>query len=115
MTTIFGIKNCDTMKKAFSWLDSRGIRYEFHDYKASGIDLEHLNTWSHQVGWETLLNTRGTTWRKLPPSQQANLDEAKAIKLMMENPSLIKRPVLETGKVLLVGFDPAQYAAELGR
>ena len=114
MTTIYGIKNCDTMKKAFAWLDSHGVRYEFHDYKASGIDLEHLNAWSHQVGWETLFNTRGTTWRKLPPSQQANLDEAKAIRLMIENPSLIKRPVLDTGSTLLVGFEPGRYSSAFG-
>jgi arsenate reductase len=113
VTTVYGIKNCDTMKKAFAWLVGHGVRYAFHDYKASGIDLAHLKAWSTQVGWETLLNTRGTTWRKLSPSQQANLDEGKALKLMMENPSLIKRPVLENGKDLLVGFAPERYAAAL--
>lgn len=109
MTTIFGIKNCATMKKAFAWLDARGVHYEFHDYKASGIDLAHLKTWSDRVGWELLLNTRGTTWRKLSPSQQAHLDAAKALKLMSEHPSLIKRPVLENGNALLVGFVPERY------
>ena len=109
MTTIFGIKNCDTMKKAFAWLDDRGVGYDFHDYKAAGIDLARLKGWAKQVGWETLLNTRGTTWRKLSPTQQANLDEAKALRLMNENPSLIKRPVLENGKDLLVGFAPERY------
>lgn len=115
MTTIYGIKNCDTMKKAFAWLSDHRVRYDFHDYKSAGIDAARLEVWSKKVGWEVLLNTRGTTWRKLSPAQQANVDQAKAIVLMKENPSLIKRPVLETGKVLLVGFDPAQYAAELGR
>ncbi len=97
------------MKKAFAWLDDHGVRYEFHDYKKSGIGIDRLRTWSKQVGWEVLLNTRGTTWRKLTPEQQANLDEAKALTLMSENPSLIKRPVLEIGNELLVGFDPARY------
>ena len=101
------------MKKAFAWLDDHGVRYEFHDYKKSGIDIDRLRTWSKQVGWEVLLNTRGTTWRKLTPEQQANLDEAKALTLMSENPSLIKRPVLEIGNELLVGFDPARYPAIL--
>ncbi len=110
VTTVYGIKNCATMKKAFAWLDDHGVRYDFHDYKAAGIDLARLNGWSQRVGWETLLNTRGTTWRKLSPSQQANLDEAKALKLMSANPSLIKRPVLENGKDLLVGFAPERYS-----
>lgn len=103
------------MKKAFAWLDDHGVRYEFHDYKKSGIDTARLKAWSKQVGWEVLLNTRGTTWRKLTPAQQANLDEAKALRLMSENPSLIKRPVLETGKELLVGFDAGRYAETLDR
>jgi arsenate reductase len=111
--TIYGIKNCDTMKKAFAWLDSHGKGYDFHDYKTSGIDIDRLKAWSDQVGWEVLLNTRGTTWRKLSPTQQANLDESKAIKLMREHPSLIKRPVLENGDQLLVGFTPERYAAGL--
>ncbi len=110
MTTIYGIKNCDTMKKAFAWLDDHGVRYDFHDYKTAGIDLPRLRTWSKQVGWETLLNIRGTTWRKLTPVQQANLDENKALRLMHENPSLIKRPVLENGSALLVGFMPERYS-----
>ena len=109
MPTIYGIKNCDTMKKAFAWLDEHDLRYDFHDYKTAGIDLDRLKSWSKQVGWETLLNTRGTTWRKLSPTQQANLDENKALRLMSENPSLIKRPVLENGKALLVGFVPERY------
>lgn len=109
MTTIFGIKHCDTMKKAFAWLDDHGVRYDFHDYKSAGIDAAKLEAWSKQVGWQTLLNTRGTTWRKLSPSQQANIDETKALRLMRENPSLIKRPVLENGSALMVGFVPERY------
>ena len=97
------------MKKAFAWLDAHGVHYEFHDYKAAGIDVARLTAWSKQVGWEVLLNTRGTTWRKLSPTQQAHLDENKALKLMSENPSLIKRPVLENGNVLLVGFVAERY------
>ncbi len=110
MTTIYGIKNCDTMRKAFAWLDDHGVRYDFHDYKKAGIDVAKLKAWSRQVGWETLLNTRGTTWRRLSPSQQANLDEAKALRLMSENPSLIRRPVLETGSAFMVGFIPGRYS-----
>jgi arsenate reductase len=109
MTTIYGIKNCDTMKKAFVWLDGHGVSYDFHDYKTAGIDIARLKTWSTQVGWEVLLNTRGTTWRKLSPTQQVNLDESKALKLMSQIPSLIKRPVLENGNALLVGFVPERY------
>jgi arsenate reductase len=110
VTTIYGIKNCDTMKKAFAWLDYHGVGYDFHDYKTAGIDVAKLQAWSKQVGWETLLNTRGTTWRKLSPAQQANLDENKALRLMSENPSLIKRPVLENGSALMVGFIPERYS-----
>ena len=106
---IYGIKNCDTMKKARAWLDSHGVEYEFHDYKASGIDAARLARWSGEVGWETLLNRAGTTFRKLPPQQQAGLTERKAIALMVDQPSLIKRPVLETGARLVVGFKPEIY------
>lgn len=113
VTTIYGIKNCDTMKKAFAWLDAHGVAYDFHDYKKSGIDAATLKSWSKQVGWEVLLNTRGTTWRKLTPAQQSNVDEAKAVRLMTESPSLIKRPVIAQGRTLLVGFDPDRYQAAL--
>ena len=111
--TIYGIKNCDAMKKAFAWLDGHGVAYEFHDYKAAGIDAARLAAWSKEVGWEVLLNTKGTTWRKLSPTQQSHVDEAKALKLMGEHPSLIKRPVLENGGTLLVGFVPERYAQVL--
>lgn len=115
MTTIFGIKNCDTMKKAFAWLDGHGVDYAFHDYKVAGIEVAHLKAWSKQVGWDVLLNTRGTTWRKLSPAQQVDIDESKAIELMRGNPSLIKRPVLEYGKELLVGFAPERYERAVKR
>lgn len=113
--TIYGIKNCDTMKKARAWLDKAGIDYAFHDYKASGIDKAHLDRWSKDVGWETLLNRAGTTFRKLPDKDKDGLTAAKAIKLMIEQPSMIKRPVLEGGKRLLVGFKPEDYKAAFGK
>ena len=110
--TIYGIKNCDTMKKAFAWLDGAGVAYDFHDYKKSGIDPATLTRWCAQLGWEALVNKRGTTWRKLTPKQQAIDTQSAAVQLMQEFPSLIRRPVLETaGGQLLVGFDPALYAS----
>jgi Spx/MgsR family transcriptional regulator len=114
MTTLYGIKACDTMKKARAWLDGHGVKYEFHDYKVAGIDREHLETWCKKAGWETILNRAGTTFRKLPDEQKADLNERKAIALMLEQPSMIKRPVLEKGGKLLVGFKPAEYQALLG-
>ena len=109
--TIYGIKNCDTMKKARAWLDKRGVAYSFHDYKAAGIDRERLEGWSKQVGWEILLNRAGTTFRKLPEKDKSGLDARKALALMLAQPSMIKRPVLELdGGKLLVGFSPEQYA-----
>jgi arsenate reductase len=113
--TIYGIKNCDTMKKARAWLDKAGVEYAFHDYKSAGIDKVHLERWSKAVGWETLLNRAGTTFRKLPDTDKEGLTAAKAIKLMLEQPSMIKRPVLETGKALLVGFKPDDYKAAFGK
>ncbi|MFC0242512.1 ArsC family reductase [Rhodopseudomonas telluris] len=112
--TIFGIKNCDTMKKARAWLDGHGVAYDFHDYKTAGIDKAHLTRWVKQVGWETLLNRAGTTFRKLPDVDKEGLTETKAIALMLAQPSMIKRPVLETGKMLLVGFRPEAYAEAFG-
>jgi arsenate reductase (glutaredoxin) len=109
-TTIFGIKNCDTMKKARAWLDGRGIEYTFHDYKADGIDADHLKRWTDKAGWETVLNRGGTTFRGLPDSQKTGLNERKAIALMLQQPSMIKRPVLEVGGRLLVGFKTEEYA-----
>jgi Spx/MgsR family transcriptional regulator len=113
--TIYGIKNCDTMKKAFAWLDGRGLSYAFHDYKQAGIDSARLEQWCAQVGWQALVNTRGTTWRRLAPQQQAIGGSADAVRLMAANTSLIKRPVIETARGLLVGFDAARYAEELPR
>lgn len=98
------------MKKARTWLDSHGVEYAFHDYKAEGIDAVHLKRWAAEAGWETVLNRAGTTFRKLPDAQKTGLDERKAIALMLEQPSMIKRPVLEVGGRLLVGFKPEEYA-----
>ena len=111
--TLYGIKNCDTMKKARTWLDDHEVSYEFHDYKTAGIDAAALARWSKQVGWETLLNRSGTTFRKLPDAQKADLDERKALALMQAQPAMIKRPVLEMGKRILVGFKPEIYAAQV--
>jgi arsenate reductase len=110
MITIYGIKNCDTMKKARAWLDGRGVAYAFHDYKASGIERARLQGWAKAVGWETLLNRAGTTFRKLPDADKGGLNEGKAITLMLAQPSMIKRPVLDLGDRLLVGFKPDDYA-----
>jgi arsenate reductase len=110
--TIYGIKNCDTMKKARAALDKRGIKYAFHDYKTQGIDKGKLEGWAKKAGWETLLNRAGTTFKKLPDKDKENVTEAKAIKLMLAQPSMIKRPVLELGGGrILVGFKPDEYAA----
>ena len=111
--TIYGIKNCDTMKKARSWLDSHGMTYDFHDYKTAGIARDRLAQWSDQVGWETLLNRAGTTFRKLPDSEKEGLNARKALALMLAQPSMIKRPVLDLGGKLLVGFKPDIYASEV--
>jgi Spx/MgsR family transcriptional regulator len=112
--TIYGIKNCDTMKKARAWLEKHGVDYAFHDYQAAGIERERLERWAKKVGWETLLNRAGTTFRKLPDKHKAGLAEPKAIALMQAQPSMIKRPVLELGHgKLLVGFKPEQYSAAL--
>lgn len=112
--TIHGIPNCDTMKKARTWLEGRGIAYDFHDYKKAGISPDKLNAWADAVGWEVLLNKAGTTFRKLPDSDKAGIDRARAIALMLEQPSLIKRPVLEYPGGVLVGFKPEAWASALG-
>jgi arsenate reductase (glutaredoxin) len=109
MTTIYGIKNCETMKKARAWLDKHKIAYGFHDYKASGIDKATLEGWVKKVGWETLLNRSGTTFRRLPDADKEGLTEKKAIALMLAQPSVIKRPVLDKGGKLSVGFKPESY------
>ena len=113
MITVYGIKNCDTMKKAFAWLEANGIAYTFVDYKKAGVAEAHLPDWFKRAGWETLLNTRGLMWKKLTDEERANVDEAKAHRLLIQYPSMIKRPVLDTGKKLIVGFSPEAYATEL--
>ena len=108
--TIYGIRNCDTMKKARDWLDAHKADYAFHDYKTAGIERGVLEGWAKKVGWEILLNRAGTTFKKLPDEKKVDLNEAKAIALMVEQPSMIKRPVLDRGGELLVGFKPERYA-----
>ena len=111
MPTIYGIKNCDTMKKASAWLDKAGVAYDFHDYKTKGVERTRLESWVKKAGWETLLNKAGTTFRKLPEADKDGLTEKKAIALMLAQPSMIKRPVLELGGgKLLVGFKPDEYS-----
>jgi arsenate reductase len=111
--TIYGIKNCDTMKKARTWLDGHKVTYSFHDYKASGIDKPTLEGWAKKVGWEILLNRAGTTFKKLPDADKDGLNERKALALMEAQPSMIKRPVLDLGGKLLVGFKEDVYAREV--
>jgi arsenate reductase len=113
--TLYGIKNCDTMKKARTWLDEHSIRYTFHDYKALGIERSKLDAWCKAAGWEKVLNRAGTTFRKLSEAQRANLNEAQAIELMVAQPSMIKRPVLESDQTVLVGFSPDAYEKTLVR
>jgi arsenate reductase len=112
--TIHGIKNCDTMKKARAWLDGHGVAYAFHDYKTEGVGRATLQAWSKAVGWETLLNRAGTTFRKLLDADKTGLTEAKAIALMLAQPSMIKRPVLDVDGRLIVGFKPEIYAQTFG-
>jgi len=111
--TLYGIPNCDTVKKARSWLDARGTDYTFHDYKKAGAAPAKLAEWSAVLGWEALLNKNGTTFRKLEEADKADLDEAKAIRLMEANPSLIRRPVVEHDGALLVGFDRKEWETAL--
>ncbi|EDQ35369.1 transcriptional regulator, Spx/MgsR family [Hoeflea phototrophica DFL-43] len=112
--TIYGIKNCDTMKKARKWLADQGIEAVFHDYKSAGIDAAHLERWCVEAGWETVLNRAGTTFRKLDEAEKQDLDQTKAIRLMLAQPSMIKRPVIEAGDRVLVGFKPELYAQFFG-
>ncbi len=112
--TLYGIRNCDTMKKARAWLDGRHVAYSFHDYRVAGIERDRLQDWCDRLGWESLLNRSGTTFRKLAEADRAALDARKAIGLMLAQSSLIRRPVLESGEKLLVGFKPECYAELLG-
>ncbi len=111
--TIYGIKSCDTMKKARAWLDQHGVPYRFHDYKAEGASKASLESWCREHGWEVILNRAGTTFRALPQADKQDLDAAKAVSLMQRHTSLIKRPVLDLGDRRLVGFKPEIYAAAL--
>jgi Spx/MgsR family transcriptional regulator len=114
--TIYGIKNCDTMKKARAWLDKHGVDYAFHDYKTAAIERARLEQWAKQVGWEMLINRAGTTFRKLPDKDKDGIDAKKAIALMLREPSMIKRPVLDLGRgKLLVGFAPEIYSAAMAK
>lgn len=112
--TIYGIKACDTMKKARTWLEGHGVDYGFHDYKAAGVDRAALEGWARQVGWEVLLNRSGTTFRKLPDADKTGIDQTRAVSLMLAQPSMIKRPVLDVDGELIVGFKPEAYAARFG-
>lgn len=112
--TIYGIKKCDTMKRARAWLDEHSIEYRFHDYKTSGIERRQLAAWCASAGWERLLNRNGTTFRQLSEDQRSGVDESKAIALMLTQPAMIKRPVLELDRSIMVGFSPETYAKALG-
>ena len=109
MTALYGIKNCDTVKKARRWLEDNGQEYNFHDFRVDGLDTETLNQWIKRLGWEVLLNKRGTTWRKLDEATQQSVNDGTIVELLLEYPALIKRPVLDTGKHLEVGFKADRY------
>jgi arsenate reductase (glutaredoxin) len=112
--TLYGIPNCDTVKKARVWLEGQGIAYAFHDYKKAGADADKLASWCEAKGWETVLNRAGTTFKKLPDGNKADLDQAKAVRLMLDQPSMIKRPVVEHADGLLVGFKLPAWEAAFG-
>jgi arsenate reductase (glutaredoxin) len=114
VVTLYGIPNCDTMKKARAWLDAHGVDYRFHDYKREGVDETRLRAWVEELGWETLVNRRGTTWRKLPEDVREGMDAEAAIRVMLETPSIIRRPVLDTGEVRHAGFSETDYERLLG-
>lgn len=109
MNTLYGISNCDTIKKAKRWLDQAAVPYRFHDYRKDGLERAQLREWASQLGWEQLLNRRGTTWRNLDDSHKSSINEERAIDLMLTYPALIKRPLLDTGNRLVLGFDPDRY------
>ncbi|PXF32922.1 hypothetical protein WH50_01900 [Pokkaliibacter plantistimulans] len=114
MITLYGIKNCDTIKKARKWLETQQLDYRFHDYRVDGLTQEQLTSWCDELGWQALLNTRGTTWRGLSDEQKNDMDNQRAIALMLEQPALIKRPLLDTGSSRHLGFKEADYAQWLG-
>ena len=109
MTTVYGIKNCDTMKKALRWLDDAGVEYRFHDYKKEGVPADQLDNWLTTLGWEQVINRRGTTWRKLDESIRDNMDNQSARAVVLDNPSIVKRPLLDTGSELVLGFKADDY------
>ena len=109
MITIYGIKNCDTMKKAMCWLDEHGVDYRFHDYRKEGLDSSQLKAWEQEIGWETLLNRRGMLWRKLPQMSRDSINRENALQIMQDNPAIIKRPLLDLGNRRVVGFKPEDY------
>ncbi|WP_417552913.1 ArsC family reductase [Marinomonas fungiae] len=111
MTTIYGIKNCDTMKKAFRWLEENNVEYTFHDYRKDGLERDLLASWIEQLGWEAVVNKRGTTWRKLEPEIQAAMNNETAVEVLLEQPAMIKRPLLDHQQSLTLGFKPEQYQA----
>lgn len=111
MITMYGIPNCDTIKKAKKWLEANGVDYQFHDYRKNGLEEAQLKAWVDELGWELLLNKRGTTWRQQPDEVKNTIDEAAAIALMLEHPAMIKRPLLDTGSARKVGFKDTEYAA----
>ena len=114
MVALYGIPNCDTMKKARAWLHAHGVDYRFHDYKREGLDETRLRAWVAELGWEALVNRRGTTWRKLPEDVREGMDAEAAIRIMLETPSIIRRPVLDTGEVRHAGFSETDYERLLG-
>ena len=109
MITVYGIRNCDTVKKARKWLDEHGVEHRFHDLRANGLEAGRLDTWIRAVGWEALLNRRGTTWRRLPSDVREGIDANTAAALMLEHPAVIRRPVIEHGRQVLVGFDAEAF------
>jgi Spx/MgsR family transcriptional regulator len=115
MLKVYGIKNCDTMKKAFAWLEANAVAYEFIDYKKEGVAENHLPDWNRRAGWQRLLNTHGMMWKRLSDEERVDVDETKALALMADYPTLIKRPVADTGSELLVGFEPERYEREMRR
>lgn len=113
MTTLYGIPNCDTIKRARQWLENQGIAFQFHNYRKDGVDLPLLDTFEAELGWENMLNKRGTSWRKLPDSEKQNLNREVALKLLLEHPAMIKRPILQMDDQYLIGFSEAQYQQAL--
>jgi arsenate reductase len=109
MVRIYGIKNCDTMKKAFAWLDAHKVGYEFHDYKKDGVPSGKLEEWAKRVGWAKIANTRGPTWRKIPDAEKVGMNETRALALLEKHSSAIKRPIVEAGERLVIGFDPEAF------